>query len=241
MRDGRITEAAPEFINRRNGLVLFRVSDPEQAARLPWFAANPPEMTAQYMPVYIVVKAKVPYAAVSTSHKVAQDASDKPMSPQIAQEIAPLFEPVKAEFEGEADSEFEYGFRALQQAILRGGGGGEFGQGGGGVGGVGGGQSQGGGGVALEEPPVEPAEGVPPSRLALGGPRPKTEPKGVNPLAGMRQMTGADVDSVISGARGEQDPAKAKSLRQQALSMMAQESKRRGKPRVQCWVEHLLR
>jgi len=226
MRNGRINEAAPEMINRHNDLVLYRADNPEQVARLPWFASNPPGMTEQYMPVYIVVKAKTPYAAVSTRHKVAQDANDKPMSPQTAQEIAPLFEPIKGEFEGGEESEYEYGFGALQQAVMGGGGEGEFGQG----------QGQE-GDVALEEPP---AEGVPPSRLALGGPRPKTEPKGVNPLAGMRQMTGGDVDTVISGARGEQDPAKAKALRQQALSMMAQESKRRGESRASCWVRHLL-
>lgn len=98
-------------------------------------------------------------------------------------------------------------------------------------------------------PEAEPEEGggvatasaVPPSRLKLGAPKAKPPvSKGVDPLAGMRQMTPGDVDTVISGARGERDPAKAKALRQQALSMMAQESKRRGESRAQCWVRHLL-
>jgi hypothetical protein len=211
------------MINRHGPLILYRVERPEQAARLPWFAQNPPEMTAHYMPVYIVVKNKQPYAAVCTHKQVAQDARDMALSPQLAKEIAPLFEPVKVEFERPGQGGRggpTQGYAALQQAVhaLEGGGGGEE------------------GGVAVEEPP----EAVPPSRLALGGPRPKTEPKGVNPLAGMREMTPGDVDTVISGARGEQDPAKAKALRQQALSMMAQESKKRGESRAQCWVRHLL-
>lgn len=207
------------MIKRVGPLALFRVERSEEAVRLPWFKGNPPEATAHYMPVYVVVKNKEPYAAVSTHMGIAQDAKDLDLSPQLAEEIAPLFEPVKVEFEKET-GRASRGFAALQQAVR-------------GLGGGGGGEE---GGVAVEEPP----EAVPPSRLALGGPRPKTEPKGVNPLAGMREMTPGDVDAVISGARGEQDPAKAKALRQQALSMMAQESKKRGESRAQCWVRHLL-
>lgn len=173
-------------------------------------------MIAAYMPVYIVLKDRKPYAAVCTHKQVAQDAQDREMSPEIAAEIAPLFEPVRVEFEGQPS---RGGFGALQQAV-RGGAGVEGGEEG--------------GDVAVEEPPV------PPSRLALGGPRPKTEPKGVNPLAGMDQMTSGDVDKVISGARSAQDPKAKKSLQQQALSMMAQESKKRGESRAQCWVRHLL-
>lgn len=213
------------MINNVGPLALYRVERPEQAARLPWFAGNTPDITAAYMPVYIVLKARKPYAAVCTHKQVAQDAQDRALTPQIAGEIAPLFEPVKVEFETEGTRTGagpSNGYAALQQAVRSLGGEGEAGAE---------------GGVAVEEPP---SEAVPPSRLALGGPRPKTEPKGVNPLAGMRQMTGGDVDAVISGARGEQDPAKAKSLRQQALSMMAQESKKRGESRAQCWVRHLL-
>jgi hypothetical protein len=47
--------------------------------------------------------------------------------------------------------------------------------------------------------------------------------QGVNPLAGMREMTPQDVDSVIAAARAEQDPEKRKALFQQATSMMAQQ------------------
>lgn len=205
------------MINRHNNMTLFRADSPEQVARLPWFVGNVSEITANYLPVYIVIKAKTPYAAVSTGRKVAQDANDKPISVQMAQEIAPLFDPVKAEFEGDAGSEFEYGFPALQQAILGG--------------------SDLEGGVALEEPPI----GTPASRLKYGGATGAPPTKGVDPLAGMREMTPGDVDTAISAARAEKDPAKAKSLRQQALYMMAQESKKRGTSRAQCWVEHLLR
>lgn len=90
------------------------------------------------------------------------------------------------------------------------------------------------GGVATA--PSAPAQ--PRSRLDWQ-PKP-VKPRGVNPLAGMREMTPQDVETVMAGARAEQDPAKSRSLRQQALSMMAQESKRRGESRAQCWVRHLL-
>ena len=44
-----------------------------------------------------------------------------------------------------------------------------------------------------------------------------------DPLSGMTQMTRSDVDRVMAMAAAERDPAKALSLRRQALSMMQQE------------------
>lgn len=223
------------MINRHGNMALYRVERVEQAARLPWFSGNAPGVTEQYMPIYVVIKDRQPYAAVCTHKQVAQGEGDQPLSPEVAQEIAPLFEPVRVEFDREPNmGAAQNGFTVLQQAVLgaEGGGGGEE------------------GGIGLAEPPVEAeAQGEPPeeagpvpvNRLKMGGPpKIKPQPKGVDPLAGMRQMTPGDVDTMISTARGEQDPAKAKSLRQQALSMMAQESKRRGESRAQCLVRHLL-
>jgi acyl-CoA reductase-like NAD-dependent aldehyde dehydrogenase len=76
-------------------------------------------------------------------------------------------------------------------------------------------------------------------RKQLGEPK-RQKIKGVNPLVGMQQMTAADVDKIISAARAERDPARASALRQQALSMMAQESKQRNESVARCWVRHLL-
>lgn len=231
MQSRKLNEAAPEMISRHQNMVLYRASAPQQVARLPWFEGNPPNVMAQYLPVYIVIKDKAPYAAVSTSRGVARDASDRMLTPELAQEIAPLFGPVRGEFEQENANAPERGFGKLQQAVLSGAEGGEFG-----------GEEEGEGGIGLVEPPEEsPEEGVPASRLAMGAPKPQSRlAMGGDPLAGMRQMTGGDVDTVVSGARGEQDPARAKALRQQALSMMAQESKRRGESLAQCWLRHLL-
>ena len=47
--------------------------------------------------------------------------------------------------------------------------------------------------------------------------------QGVNPLAGMREMTQQDVDDVLALARNEADPQKRQALLRQATSMMAQQ------------------
>lgn len=72
--------------------------------------------------------------------------------------------------------------------------------------------------------PMEPGEDIPiehkqpPSRLDW-----KPSERGVNPLAGMREMTSQDVEAIIAAARAEPDEEKAAALRQQALSMMQQQ------------------
>lgn len=55
-------------------------------------------------------------------------------------------------------------------------------------------------------------------------PQPPPHPRGKlgDPLRGMTQMTAADVDEIIARAKSEPDPARARALRQQALSMMQQ-------------------